>query len=272
MSIADVSGKSIGELVSLGGRSAVVTGGAQGLGFAIAARFAEAGASVLIADLKEEQGVTAAEELNKRFGARAVAMAADVSQETAVVALAERATKEFGGLDIWVNNAGLYPFRRLLEHDVETWDAVMSVNLRGVFLGAREASRRMISAGQGGVIINIVSTAGLRGISAGLAAYGTSKHGVRGMTRQMALELAPHDIRVLGIAPTYCVTEGNLEAAAANAKAGIDMAKEVTATAGSRLGRVGVADDIGRVALFCASDLSIFMTGSTLRVDAGETI
>ena len=74
------------------------------------------------------------------------------------------------------------------------------------------------------------------------AAYSTSKHGVRGMTRQMALELAPHDIRVLGIAPTYCVTEGNVEAAAANVKAGIDMAKEVTATAGSRLGRVGVAD------------------------------
>jgi NAD(P)-dependent dehydrogenase (short-subunit alcohol dehydrogenase family) len=272
MSIADVSGKSITQLISLEGRRAVVTGGAQGLGNAIARRLAEAGAAVLIGDLKAEKAQAAGESLAQTYGISAIGMAMDVSQEASVEAVADRAVQELGGIDIWVSNAGLYPFLRLKDHDVDTWDAVMSVNLRGVFLGARAASRRMIAAGRGGVIVNVASTAGFRGISPGLAAYVTSKHGVRGMTKQLALELAPHDIRVLGVAPTYCETEGNLEAAAENVAAGIDMSKEIPVTAGSRLGRVGVADDIGRVALFCASDMAMFMTGSTLLVDAGETI
>lgn len=272
MSIADVSDKSIAQLVSLAGRRALVTGGAQGLGFAIARRLAEAGASVLIGDLKGEKAQEAAAALGQAHGIKAIGMAMDVSQEASVIAAADRATDELGGIDIWVSNAGIFPYRRLHDLDVDTWDQVMSVNMRGVFLGAREASRRMIAAGRGGVIINVVSTAGFKGISPGLAAYVASKHGVRGVTKQMALELAPHDIRVLGVAPTYCVTEGNIEAAAANVQAGIDMSKEIPVTAGSRLGRVGVADDIGRVALFAASDMSIFMTGSTLLVDAGETI
>ena len=94
--------------------------------------------------------------------------------------------------------------------------------------------------------------------------------GVRGLTKQMALELAPHDIRVLGVAPTFCVTEGNLEAMAANPNP--NPGADIPAILGSRLGRVGVPDDIARVVLFCASDLAAFMTGSTLLADAGETI
>ena len=103
-----------------------------------------------------------------------------------------------------------------------------------------------------------------------MAAYVASKHGVRGVTKQLALELAPHAIRVLGVAPTFCVTEGNMALFAANPNS--DVHVNIPSTLNSRLGRVGAADDIGRVVLFCASDLSIFMTGSTLLVDAGETI
>jgi NAD(P)-dependent dehydrogenase (short-subunit alcohol dehydrogenase family) len=128
----------------------------------------------------------------------------------------------------------------------------------------------MAAGGQGGVIVNIVSTAGFKGVAPGLAAYVASKHGVRGLTKQLALELAPQGIRVLGVAPTFCVTEGNLEAMAANPNK--DVGADIPAVLGSRLGRVGVPDDIARVALFCASDLSIFMTGSTLLADAGEAI
>ncbi len=126
----------------------------------------------------------------------------DVSDSASVAAAAELATRTFGRLDVWVNNAGLYPNVELLQMTDETWDQVMDVNLRGVFSGSREAARRMIAAGRGGVIINVVSTAGFRGVAPGVSAYVASKHGVRGLTRQLAIELAPHDIRVLGVAPT----------------------------------------------------------------------
>jgi NAD(P)-dependent dehydrogenase (short-subunit alcohol dehydrogenase family) len=151
------------------------------------------------------------------------------------------------------------------------WDQVLAVNTRGVFAGSREAARWMMAAKRGGVIVNIVSTAGFKGVAPGVAAYVASKHAVRGLTRQMALELAPHAIRVLGVAPTYCVTEGNTIAAMQNPDRD-QVAKEIPAILTSRLGRVGVPDDIARAVLFCASDMSIFMTGSTLLVDAGETI
>jgi len=270
MAIADVSTRSVAELVSLAGRAAVVTGGAQGLGRAIARRLAEAGASVLIGDLNGDLARAAAAELSQAFGGTVLAAAMDVSDPASVAAAAALAAEELGGLDIWVNNAGVYPNIPLLEMTEQVWDQVMAVNLKGVFLGAQEAARRMIAAGRGGVIVNVVSTAGFRGVAPGVSAYVASKHGVRGATRQMAIELAPHGIRVLGVAPTFCETEGNTAALAALAER--DVGAEIPATLTSRLGRVGVPDDIGRVVLFCASDMSIFMTGSTLLADAGETI
>ncbi|MET8992453.1 SDR family oxidoreductase, partial [Nonomuraea wenchangensis] len=149
MSTADVSGKSLAELVSLRGRRAVVTGGARGLGKAIAARLAEAGADLLIGDLDEEQAAAAAKELAERHGVHAVGAAMDVTDAAAVAAAADRAVAELGGLEIWVNNAGIFPAVPLLEMTEETWDQVFAVNARGVFVGAREAARRM-SAPRGG--------------------------------------------------------------------------------------------------------------------------
>jgi NAD(P)-dependent dehydrogenase (short-subunit alcohol dehydrogenase family) len=153
------------------------------------------------------------------------------------------------------------------------WEQVFAVNTRGVFNGSREAARRMPD---GGVIVNVVSTAGFRGTAPGLAAYVGSKHAVRGMTKQMALELAPQGIRVLGVAPTYVPTEGNIAAAEAGAAAleaqGIDPASAMPEMTQSLIGRLGTPDDIARVVLFCASDMSVIMTGSTLLADAGQTI
>ena len=269
MAIADVSSKSIAELISLKGRVAVVTGGAQGLGRAMVNRLAEAGASVLILDLKTDQAEAAAQEVARTTGSRVISAAVDVTDTASVVAAADRAVAELGGLDVWVNNAGLYPNVPLLDVDERDWDKVMDVNLRGVFVGSREAARRMIAAGRGGVVINVVSTAGFKGVAPGVTSYVTSKHGVRGMIKQMALELAPHDIRVLGVAPTFCTTEGNM---AALAQLPERVREEISATLTSLLGRVGVPDDIARAVLFCASDMSMLMTGSTLLVDAGETI
>ncbi|NQX34518.1 SDR family NAD(P)-dependent oxidoreductase [Herbiconiux sp. VKM Ac-2851] len=278
MPVPDVSQHTLAELVSLTGRRAVVTGGARGLGKAIALRLAEAGADVVIGDLDEDLAVRTAAELAETHGVRAEGHRLDVASTDSVVALADATVEHLGGIDIWVNNAGIFPNTPLLELSDEQWDQVFAVNARGALVGAREAARRMTAAGSGGVIVNVVSTAGFRGTGPGLAAYVGSKHAVRGLTRQLALELAPQGIRVLGVAPSYVPTEGNQAMLAAALEAlgqplggpSVD-APPVEYMATPLLGRVGTPDDIARVALFAASDLSAFMTGSTLLADGGET-
>ncbi|WP_030437446.1 SDR family NAD(P)-dependent oxidoreductase [Actinoplanes subtropicus] len=266
MSTADVAGRSLAELTALTGRRAVVTGGGRGLGRAIAARLAEAGADLVIGDLDEGLAGVVAEDLASRHGVRAIGAAMDVADSASVAAVAERAVTDLGGLEIWVNNAGVFPSVPLLDLTDETWDRVFAVNARGVFAGTREAARRMRG---GGVIVNIVSTAGFRGSAPGLAAYVGSKHAVRGITREMALELAPLGIRVLGVAPSFVPTEGTMAAAAEAGVPAGDVPTPLMLT--GPVGRVGVPDDIARVVLFCASDLSTFMTGSTLLADGGDT-
>ena len=267
--IADVSSKRIPELFSLEGRNAVVTGGGRGLGKAIAVRLAEAGANVLIADIETQLALDAASEIQERFKNQAVGTFTDVSDSASVRTAAELAIEKFGSIDIWVNNAGIFPCVPLGEMTDELWDGVLAINTRGTFAGAREAARHMQAADKGGVIVNIASTAAFKGVAPGMGAYVASKHAVRGLTKQLALELAPSAIRVLGVAPTFCVTEGNLLALDT---ANPEHAQEIAAMLGSPLGRVGNPDDIARVVLFCASDMSIFMTGSTLLADAGETM
>ena len=266
----DVSERSLADLLSLHGRRAVVTGGAQGLGKAIALRLAQAGADVAIADLDAERASAAAADVATRSTSDSLGIRMDVADSASVTDGAARVVDAFGGIDIWVNNAGVFPSASVIEMSDELWDHVFAVNTRGVRNGAREAGRRMTG---GGVIVNVVSTAGFRGTAPGLAAYVGSKHAVRGMTKQLALELAPRGIRVLGVAPTYVPTEGNLAAvAAAMAEGGLDSSAMPSAMSTSLIGRLGTPDDIARVVLFCASDLSMIMTGSTLLADAGETI
>lgn len=267
---ADVSTVPVADLLSLNGRRAVVTGGAQGLGKAIAVRLAEAGADVLIGDVNEDRARTAAAEIAERFPVRAAGVVMDVTDSESVRAAASAAAEEFGGIDIWVNNAGIFPSVPVLETPDSTWDQVFAVNARGVFNGSREAARHMTGANRGGIIINIASTAGFTGTAPGLSAYVGSKHAVRGMTKQMALEFAPLGIRVLGVAPTFVPTEGNMAAAAANPP--IEPGHTMAVMTNSLIGRMGTPDDIARVVLFCASDLSTIMTGSTLLADAGHTI
>lgn len=265
MAIADSTDKTLADIVSLKGRNAVVTGGAKGLGKAIARRFAEAGANVVLGDLDAATAQDAAAELSDRYGTRVLATALDVREGTSVSALADFARAELGSIDVWVNSAGIFPLTRILEMTDEIWDNVLNINLRGTFIGCREAARKMVDNG-GGVIINIASTAGFKGAGPGIPHYVASKHGVRGVTRQFALELAEKDIRVLGIAPTTILTEGVRDVMPSAAETGFDLDQ----TYHSMLGRTGVPDDVARVALFCASDMSAFMTGSTILVDAGD--
>jgi len=271
MPIKDVSGQSLQQLISLEGRAAVVTGAGRGIGLAIARRLTEAGADVLIGDLDAASAEAGAAALSKEFGRRVVGTALNVGEEASIVALADRAVAEFGKLDIWVNNAGIFPGSPTVDQTVDIWDRVQDINLRGSFIGAREAGRRMLARDpQGGVIVNIASVSGYSG-RPGLAAYVASKHGVVGLTKSLGVEWGPHGIRVLGIAPTGISTPGvderKAQASGAELERILDLEKKVGAALPLR--RLGVPDDIARVVLFCASDLSMLMTGSVVLVDAG---
>jgi 2-dehydro-3-deoxy-D-gluconate 5-dehydrogenase len=263
----------IADLVRLEGRVAVVTGAAHGIGFGIASRLAEAGAAVLVADLHESAAADAAAELSAR-GWRAEARRADVSDEADVVAMVEAARSAFGGIDILVNNAGIFPNVPISATSADDFDRVIAVNLRGLFLCTKHASRLMIEQARGGRIINITSIDALHPSMIGLAHYDASKHGAWGFTKNSALELAPHQIWVNAIAPGGITTPG-VEAlqTAAPAPEGIDPQQAVEAfLARIPMGRMGEPDDIGKVALFLASDLASYLTGSQIVVDGGALL
>ena len=263
VAIADMSDRTIEDLVSLAGRSAVVTGAGRGIGYAIARRLVEAGAYVIVADIDRERASEAANSLGTDL---AVAAGVDVTDRQSIAALADLAVARTGGIDIWVNNAGIYPDDALFDVDDDQWDRVLDVNLRGTYLGAREAATRMIARRTGGVIINI-STAPAY-VRDGAPHYVASKLGVVALTRRMAAELGEHGIRVLALAPTVILTPGMEESAADGGWALEDLAEQMSREL--PLGRAGVPDDVARVALFCASDLASFMTGCEVRVDGGD--
>jgi NAD(P)-dependent dehydrogenase (short-subunit alcohol dehydrogenase family) len=271
MPIKDVSGRSLQQLVSLDGKVAVVTGAGRGIGLAIARRLTEAGADVLLGDMDVPAAEASAAALSAEFGRRVIGVPLNVAEESSIVALADRAVAEFGHLDIWINNAGIFPGSPTVDQTADIWDRVQDINLRGSFLGAREAAKRMMAqTPKGGVIVNVASVSGFSG-RPGLAAYVASKHGVVGLTKSLGVEWGPHGIRVLGLAPTGVSTPGVQERKAQASGAELERIEALEKKVGDALplGRLGVPDDIARVALFCASDLSMLMTGSTLLVDAG---
>ena len=190
----------------------------------------------------------------------------DATDSQSLAALAGQAVREFGRLDIWFNNAGIYPSGMALNTTDDDWHKVIDLDLSGVFYGSREAAQRMVAAGHGGVILNTSSGGGFRGRSNG-AAYIAAKHGVQGITKSLAIEFGPLGIRVLGLAPTLVETPGT--EANRDERRNFGMDNDVLARM-LPLGRIGLPDDIARVALFCVSDMAMFMTGSTLFVDGGH--
>ncbi|MBI3103445.1 SDR family oxidoreductase [Candidatus Daviesbacteria bacterium] len=261
---------SINQVINLSGKTAIVTGGALGIGFGIALRLAEAGANVVIADFKEAEAQKSVQNLNSK-GWKAISAKVDVSNEDDVKSMVEACVSEFGGLDILVNNAGIYPSIPVSQMSLSDFDKVLSVNLKGVFLCTKYSSQQMIKQGNGGKIINITSIDALHPSSVGLAHYDASKHGVWGFTKNVALELGPHKIWVNAIAPGGIMTPG-VEALQKSMPTpqGVDMSKMLeTFLSKIPMRRMGEPDDIGKVALFLASDLSSYMTGSQIVVDGG---
>ena len=258
-----MSRKSIAQLFDLTGKTAVVTGGSMGIGRGIAQRIAEAGATVVIADIAEQQGNACVEELT-RAKRKATFIKTDVSSEEDVQRLVRETVRLTGRLDIFVSNAGIYPQTSVLDMDVALWDKVQSVNLRGLFLCNREAARSMVTTG-GGVIINIGSVDSVHPSMIGLAAYDASKHGVWGFTKNLALEVARRGIRVNAIAPGGIATEGLKQSMGQEKLRDSIEAFEASVP----MGRLGEPDDIATVALFLSSDASAYMTGALVVVDGG---
>jgi NAD(P)-dependent dehydrogenase (short-subunit alcohol dehydrogenase family) len=263
--------RNLADLLSLRGRKAVITGGARGIGYAIAVRFAEAGADLLIGDKNADGAKRAADELSARFGVAAFASTLDVADSISMSSFAQLADECLGPIDIWVNNAGIFPPTILIETTDDEWDLVQDVNLRGAFLGCREAGRRMSKAGKG-VIINITSVGGYRGRPS-IAHYVSAKHGVVGLTKALAMELGPSGIRVLAVAPAMNETPG-LEEQRARYKDNTDAAQsfrdmEEKIRATFPLRRFGQPDDVARVVLFAASDMAAFVTATTIFCDGG---
>jgi 2-deoxy-D-gluconate 3-dehydrogenase len=254
---------SLSELIDLGGRTAIVTGSAMGIGLGIARRLHEAGASVVVADLDATAGEHAAEALLARRADSALAVRCDVSDPGSVEGMVDASVERFGGVDVLVNNAGIFPMLPLSELDLETFQRVIDVNLTGLFLCTKIVSARMIAQGKGGRIVNITSIDALHPSMVGLAHYDASKHGAWGFTKNVALELAPQGISVNAIAPGAIRTPGVGD---------IDEAALEGFEAMIPMGRMGDPDEIGRAALFLASELSSYMTGAQIVVDGGRLL
>jgi len=261
----DLSTTPLPALLAFDGRVAIVTGGAKGIGLAIGRRFVEAGATVVLADLDEQATRQAAGDLATKGHAVRPALV-DARDPAALDRLAGEVSDEHGRLDIWVNNTGRMDFVSSLGMTPEQWEEVTALTLSAVFFGAQAAARRMKAAGRGGVILNMSSG---EGFMAGqkIAAYAAHKWGLRGLTASLAVEFGPLGIRVLGLAPTLTMTPGAAEKASDFTKSFLYTQEEYGK--GHPLGRAGLADDVARAALFCASDLASFMTGTTVPVDGG---
>ncbi len=259
----------VNELLDLKGKTAIVTGGAIGIGFGISSRLAEAGANVIVASKNPEEDRVAVEKL-KANGWKAMAIPTDVSGEESVKNMISGTVDAYGGLDILVNNAGIYPEIPLKDMTLQDFQKVIDVNLNGVFLCTKYASQQMIKQGRGGKIINVTSIDALHPSMIGLAHYDASKHGVWGFTKNIALELAQYKIYVNAIAPGGITTPGTQKLQQSTMPAGVDIKAMMDAFMKKiPMGKFGDPDDIGKVALFLASDMSSYMTGSQIVVDGG---
>jgi 3-oxoacyl-[acyl-carrier protein] reductase len=243
----------------LEGKVALVTGAQQGIGRAIAVALARDGADVGVNFLDDASAAEGVAGEIRGFGRRAVTVQGDVSRAASVESMVKTVVDALGPPDVLVNNAGVFPRAAFLELPEREWDHVLGINLKGSFLCAQAVARALVAAGRPGAIVNISSSA-VRGDPRGVH-YSSSKAGVVGLTRAMALALAPHRIRVNAIAPGLTDTAqpryGNTEEQIA------ERAREIP------LGRIAQPEEIAKVAVFLASAESGWVTGELIHVNGG---
>jgi 2-deoxy-D-gluconate 3-dehydrogenase len=251
------------ELFDLSGRIAIVTGGNQGIGFAIAKGLATAGATVFIANRRATEGQKAAESL-KKDGLSAIAITTDVSSASSVSALVSEIISEFGKIDILVNNAAVMVRKPIEDITEEDWDKIMSTNLKGLFFCCQLVGREMIRKKKG-KIINVSSVLS-QIIQPGRSIYATAKAGVSHLTRSLALEWGKYNITVNAIGPGLTITDINRKYFEEHPE---DLKKLIESIP---RGREGYPPDYAGTAVFLASDASDYVTGQTLLVDGGLTL
>ena len=246
----------------LKGKVVIITGARQGMGKADALLFAKNGAKVTVADISQEECQLVVEEIEKS-GGEALAVKCDVASEKEVEEMVKKTVDKFGKVDILVNNAGICQFKPFLEMTEEEWKKTLDVNLKGYFLCAKACAKEMIKH-KSGAIVNIASVVmGQIGMGmAGLAHYSASKGGIAALTKTLALELAPYNIRVNAIAPGAIDTP-----MAASAKADQKTLEQTLAVI--PLHRMGKPEEIASTVLFLTSDASSYITGSIVVVDGG---
>ena len=246
----------------LADRVAIVTGAAQGIGYAIASRLSEEGARVVVCDLDEGRSREAALRIDPS-GKRAIACAGDVSKKATAAALVDAAVEAFGAVDILVNNAGVTHAAEFLDLDEADFDRVLAINLKSMFLCGQAAARRMVSQGKGGAIVNLSSVNAVLAIP-NQVPYCVSKGGIAQLTKVMALSLASHGIRVNAIGPGTIATE-----MAKKAVLGSEESKRKILSR-TPLGRLGEPEEVAAIAAFLASDDASYVTGQTIYPDGGR--
>ncbi len=247
----------------LDGMVAVITGAASGIGAGTARRFVDEGASVVLADIQQEIGESLAAEL----GDSAAFALTDVTSEDDVAAAVGMAVARWGQLDVMFNNAGILgAVGSIADTSVEDWEKTISVLLTGAFLGSKHAARVMIPKGSG----SIINTSSIAGVTGGLAphAYSTAKHGVIGLTRTVASEMAAHGVRVNAVAPGNTISAMTADVMTGD-HSNLDQAATVIQSK-SPLGIAGEPDDIAGAVVYLASDDSRYITGHTLVIDGGQ--
>jgi 2-deoxy-D-gluconate 3-dehydrogenase len=254
------------DLLRLSDKTAIVTGGAMGIGRAIVFRLAEAGATVIIADKDAATAALTAREISDD-GYKAISLPCDIRDEKQVKAMVESAAQKTRRIDILVNNAGIYPPVSLSQTTPADFDHVMAVNLRGALLCCREVAAYMIRQDRGGSIINIASMDALHPADINFAIYDASKAGMLALTRSLALELGKNGIKVNAIAPGGIVTEGAKKLV--GELPGRDLKQMRKFISRAALGRMGRPDEIACVVLFLASEMSSYITGSVVLADGG---
>jgi 3-oxoacyl-[acyl-carrier protein] reductase len=244
--------------MKLKGKTAIITGGAQGIGFSIASLFASEGADIAICDVQEEQCQKSAAELEQKYKVKTLAVKVDVTQIATCEEMAKKTLDKFGRIDILVNNAGITKDNLLMRMSDQEWDAVLAVNLKGSFNCTKAVVRPMMKQ-QAGRIINICSIVGLMG-NAGQANYSASKGGLIAMTKTCAREFASRNVLVNGIAPGFIRTRMT-DALTDEQKQKLSALIPLT--------RLGEPEDVARAALFLASDDSSYITGQIISVNGG---
>ncbi len=240
---------------------AVITGGANGLGKAIAFLFSENGAKVVIVDVNQEAGDKVVTEIIKGGGIASFEKT-NISNSTYVKKMMDNVVAKYGGIDILINNAGILADARLVKMTEEEWDRVININLKGIFLCGQAAAKAMIEKDNGGVILNTSSVVGIYG-NFGQSNYVASKAGVIGMTKTWARELGKHNIRVNAVAPGFMKTEIIK-----------DMPEKIInyMIEKTYLKRMGEPEDIANAFLYLASDMGKYVNGTVLSVDGGVVI